>query len=254
MKSLPTGNGYGFVSPKTGLAMYTLKTAPKSATAWTPVYAPQLAQNVGDFTIAAREDGKRQWAYKGQRLYVSNYDYSPGDINGLTIQKDAEVALAYKHFIPAALKIETLPLHGPTMVTAKGMTVYTQSPYKVQYGGRETRDGFRVPYEQGKKVGAKGCVEACLNTWKPVLAPANAQSSGFWEVVTRPEGTKQWAYKGAALYTYVGDQAPGEDRGNNRHEVLFGDADGKTDLSLTGGDDKGASGSGFYWHTVTFID
>ena len=254
MKSLATANGYGFVVPKTGMVMYTLKSAPKNVAQWTPVYAPQLAQNMGDFTVMLREDGKPQWAYKGERLYTFNDDYSPGDINGLVAQKDAQIALAYKNYIPPALNIDIPAFRGPIMVSAKGMTVYTQSPYKVQYGGRETRDGFRVPYDTGKKVGGKGCTADCLNTWKPVTAPANAQSSGFWEVVARPDGSKQWAYKGSALYTFTGDKQPGDDRGNNRHDVLFGDAEGKADLSLTGGDQKGATGSGFYWHLVTFIN
>jgi hypothetical protein len=38
-------------------------------------------------------------------------------------------------------------------------------------------------------------------------------------VFTRSDGTKQWAYKGFALYRYSGD-APGEARGNQRYELV----------------------------------
>lgn len=95
-----------------------------------------------------------------------------------------------------------------------------------------------------REVGC-GCVAGCLETWKPVLAPENGQGSGFWEVAIRPDGAKQWAYKGAPLYTYAGDKQPGDDRGDNRHDVVFGDPEGKIDLSLTGGDRRSASGSAF---------
>jgi predicted lipoprotein with Yx(FWY)xxD motif len=254
-KSLPTANGYGFASQSTGRILYTLRTSPKNPNAWVPAYAPQLARNIGDFTVITREDGKRQWAYQNKPLFSFREDYSASDINGLLEQKDAEVALSHRHYMPPEMNIGVLDFRGPIMTTSKGMTVYTQTRYKVQYGGRETRDGFRVPYAEAKVVNTKGCAtEECLAQWKPVVAPANAQSSGFWEVMKREDGTRQWAYKGAALYTFVEDKLPGDDRGNNRHEVHFGDPEGKRDLALTGGDDKGATGSGFYWHIVTFTN
>jgi hypothetical protein len=34
----------------------------------------------------------------------------------------------------------------------------------------------------------------------------------------RPEGTRQWVYRGYALYTYAGD-GPGETRGNDIYEL-----------------------------------
>jgi predicted lipoprotein with Yx(FWY)xxD motif len=204
--------------------------------------------------ILMREDGKRQWAYKGRPLFTFKNDYTPGDIGGLLAQKDARVALSSRHFMPAAVKIENMPFLGPIMVTDKGMSVYTQTRYKTFYGGRETRNGFWYTYGDAKALGTRGCIETCLQTWKPVVAPKNAHGSGFWEVATRPDGTKQWAYKGAPLYTYTGDKQPGDDTGNNRHDVVFGDAEGKIDLSLTGGDRRGASGSGFYWRLVAFFN
>ncbi len=257
MKSLATANGYGFVLPSTGMVMYTLKTAPKNATSWTPVYAPGAAAPIGDFSIMTREDGKRQWAYKGDRLYTFNDDYSSGDINGLVAQKDAQVALAYKHFQPANLKVDVLALRGPIMVNDKGLSVYIQSRFHTQYGGRETRGGFRYTYADAKGVGGRGCVAACLKTWQPVAAPANAQASGFWEPIARADGTKQWSYKGGALYTYVADKKPGDIGGNNRHDILYGDKEGTVDLSVTGGnstDGRDNAGSGFYWHLVGFFN
>ncbi len=254
VRSLPTANGYGLVVPKTGMTMYVFPTPPKDPSMWTPVYAPTLAASIGDFTITMREDGKRQWAYKGRALFTYRKDYTPGDVDGLLAQKDAQAALVYRHFVPASLKIENMLFHGPIMTTSKGLSVYTQTRYRTFYGGRETRNGFWYTYADAKAVGTRACIDECTKTWKPVLAPKNAQASGFWEIVKRPDGTQQWAYKGAALYTYAGDKQPGDDNGNNRHDVVFGDVEGKKDLSLTGGDRRGASGSGFYWRLVAFFN
>jgi predicted lipoprotein with Yx(FWY)xxD motif len=257
LKSLGVANGYGFVSKTSGRALYMLKTPPKNNLAWTPVYAPSLAAPVGDFTIMPREDGTRQWSYKGQRLYSYNEDYSDGDVNGTLAQKDAQVALAYRNFMPKEVAVEIIPGRGPLMVAAKGgLSLYTEARYHLQYGGRETRDGYRFPYNDAKAVGTRGCVDECTKTWRPLLAPANATGGGPWEVETRPDGSKQWSYKGSPLYTYAGDKKPGDIEGNNRYEIVYGDAEGKVDLSVTGGDQalgRNNAGSGFYWHVVTMV-
>jgi predicted lipoprotein with Yx(FWY)xxD motif len=250
LQSLAVANGYGLVSASTGMPMYVLRTPPKNPLAWTPVYVPALASPMGDFTISRREDGTNQWAYNGQALYTYNADYSTSDLNGLLAEPGAQAALAYRHFIPQEVSIKILPHRGPLLTTAKGMSVYTQSRYKLQYGGRHTRDGYRYSYATAKAVGVRGCVGECLKLWRPVVAPGNARSSGFWEVVTRADGVRQWAYKGSPLYTFAGDRKPGDIGGNNRHEIFFGDPDGKIDLAVTGGDDfdDTPAGAGLYWH------
>ena len=48
----------------------------------------------------------------------------------------------------------------------------------------------------------------CSGTWPPLSADANATTSGSFAPITRPDGTKQWAYQGHPLYTYSRDTAP----------------------------------------------
>ena len=142
------------------------------------------------------------------------------------------------------------------MVTKDGLSIYEQSRFLLQYGSRETRDGYRVPYLQGKAVGTRGCVGDCTKSWHPVAAPVNAKSSGFWQIVTRADGSKQWAYNVCPLYTFAGDQKYGDIGGNDRYAPTFGDSAGHADLSVSGGDDaygEYRKGAGMYWHLTSLI-
>ena len=73
------------------------------------------------------------------------------------------------------------------------------------------------------------CNGSCARYWPPVKGPATAGTgvTGKLTVITRSDGAKQAVYNGHPLYTYVGDTAPGEDKGNG--------------LNLSGG----------VWHVVT---
>ena len=255
--SLEVAAGYGLVDSETGAVMYNLSAAPKEPNAWRPVYAPEVALATGDFTVVKREDMSRQWAYRGHPLFTYRGDYSPDDINGVFSDPAASPALVIKHYMPESVKIAKALAHGPMMVTKDGLTVYTEGQYKLQYGGRSTRDGYYLAYDNAKAVGVRGCADSCLQTWRPVAAPADAQARGFWEVATRSDGTKQWVYKGAALYTYADDKKLGDMFGNNRHIIVYGDpVKDSIDLTPSGGGLSTGSGfergfgSGFYWHHV----
>ena len=99
----------------------------------------------------------------------------------------------------------------------------------------------------GRRV--RGHIE-CLQTWRPFRASAGARSNGFWEVIARPDGINQWAYKGFALYTHTGDTAPGQNRWQGTY--VFADLDGSSenlhraatlaDIGNAGG------GAGVYWN------
>jgi predicted lipoprotein with Yx(FWY)xxD motif len=42
---------------------------------------------------------------------------------------------------------------------------------------------------------------------------------GDWTVVTRDDGSKQWAYKNKPLYTWVKDSKPGDTTGEGFNNV-----------------------------------
>ena len=60
------------------------------------------------------------------------------------------------------------------------------------------------------------CSGSCATFWPPVTGPVTAGSgvTGTLGTITRSDGTKQATYLGHPLYTYVGDKAPGDNKGN----------------------------------------
>jgi predicted lipoprotein with Yx(FWY)xxD motif len=70
------------------------------------------------------------------------------------------------------------------------------------------------------KGGKSSCYGACAGAWPPLLTEGNPQAQGAAErsklgTTKRKDGTIQVTYAGWPLYTYVGDQGPGEANGND---------------------------------------
>ena len=49
---------------------------------WPPFMMAEGAMSAGEFSVVLRDDGKKQWAYKGQPLYYWPEDQEPGDRYG----------------------------------------------------------------------------------------------------------------------------------------------------------------------------
>ncbi len=52
------------------------------AALWPPAMASATDQPAGAYTIVMRDDGVRQWAYKGKPVYTYQADQKPGDRGG----------------------------------------------------------------------------------------------------------------------------------------------------------------------------
>ena len=82
----------GMLVGNSGMTLYTFdKDAAGSgksvcngpcATNWPPLYAADGDTATGDWSIVTREDGKRQWAFRGKPLYFWVKDQKPGDTTG----------------------------------------------------------------------------------------------------------------------------------------------------------------------------
>ena len=90
------------------------------------------------------------------------------------------------------------------MTTINGTAVVTNSAGKTLY--------WFVPDTST----ASKCTGSCATYWPPVTGPVTAGSgvTGTLSTITRPDGTMQATYDGHPLYTYVGDTAAGQAKGN----------------------------------------
>ena len=76
--------------------------------------------------------------------------------------------------------------------------------------------GFTVYWFVPDTSTTSKCTGSCATYWPPVKGPATAGSgvTGTLATITRSDGTMQATYDGHPLYTYAGDTAPGQAKGN----------------------------------------
>ena len=67
----------------------------------------------------------------------------------------------------------------------------------------------------GKSV----CNGQCATNWPPLAAGSSDQSGGDWTVITRDDGSRQWAWLGMPLYLWAKDQKPGDMTGDGFNKV-----------------------------------
>jgi predicted lipoprotein with Yx(FWY)xxD motif len=102
MSSAPAKLADGVLTGPNGMTLYTFDKdvagSSKSvcngpcATNWPPLMAAETDQPAGDFSVMNRDDGKKQWAFKGKPLYFWSKDSKPGDKTGDGFNKVWQVA------------------------------------------------------------------------------------------------------------------------------------------------------------------
>ncbi|MDI6746542.1 MAG: hypothetical protein QMD17_05300 [Rhodocyclaceae bacterium] len=88
----PAMTSGGVLTGANGMTLYTFdKDAANSgksvcngpcATNWPPLFAMDGDTPAGDYGIVVRDDGKKQWSFKGKPLYFWIKDQKPGDKTG----------------------------------------------------------------------------------------------------------------------------------------------------------------------------
>lgn len=81
------------------------------------------------------------------------------------------------------------------LVNTAGMTLYTFD-------------------KDGQAAGTSACNGTCAANWPPLTASASDKATGAFSLITRKDGTRQWAYDGKPLYLYIKDKAPGDRKGD----------------------------------------
>lgn len=192
---------------------------------WSPMTAPLLAAPVGDFGFVLRDDGIRQWTYKGKALYTYSGDLAPNDANGEGVDKAWSIAYVARYFMPPSVSIQKTSGLGNILTTSQGQTLYRREAYMFQAGsGHGLRRGIPLRPVVGRDIGTDPrCSTDCTKEWHPLLAPADAKPQGYWDVATREDGARQWTYRGYALWTYAGDTKPGDMKGNDKYDIKITD-------------------------------
>lgn len=180
--------GYGWTfADSEGMTLYIYGTDQKKpngslcvaacAELWPPMLAQEGDQAVGQWDFVVRDDGQRQWALQNQPVYRYSADPQPGAWFGDGYDR---LWYAAELLIPTPPQISiSRTLSGRTLATVDGKTLYNSTGL---------------------------CEGACLDTWFPLEAPIVAiRPWDDWSVIEQNDGTRQWAYQGKALYTFVGD-------------------------------------------------
>ncbi len=97
----------------------------------------------------------------------------------------------------AGTSLKTTTIGGTTVLTnANGFTLYSFAP---------------------DTPASSKCYGSCAVYWPPVTGTTAAGPGlpGKVTTITRTDGSHQLTYNGHPLYTYIGDTAPGQARGNN---------------------------------------
>jgi predicted lipoprotein with Yx(FWY)xxD motif len=82
---------------------------------------------------------------------------------------------------------------GPTLTDSRGMSLYT--------------------FDKDSD-GKSACNGPCVANWPVLKAEASDQPGDGYTIITRDDGSKQWAYKGKPLYTFFKDQKAGDITGD----------------------------------------
>ena len=132
--------------------------------------------------------------------------------------------------LPPGFQVINNELEGPVFADANGKTLYTWPLLALRNGdageqkGKPTCDdkkytenaGLMSPYPGGFILPEVEKRPSCIGMWPVVYAADDAKPVGKWSIVKRPDGSRQWAYDGFAVYTSVLDQKPGDVLGANR--------------------------------------
>ena len=95
------------------------------------------------------------------------------------------------------------------------------APVAMQSGVLTNADGMTLYVFDKDAAGAgkSACNGDCATNWPPLMATAGDKASGDYSILTRDDGSRQWAYKDKPLYRWIKDQKPGDTTGDGVKNV-----------------------------------
>lgn len=142
----------------------------------------------------------------------------------LTVALGAAIAIAAGSAIAAEVAIEKMPYPGVVALSQDRPNIWIYKSFPT----------FLPLYIfDGEPNGKSTCDEVCSAVWPIIKAEDNSKAMGVWTIVNRPDGRKQWAFKGHPVYTYFED-SPNDPRGIGKEQEWFLDEAGVAYLIKAG--------------------
>ncbi|OYY74246.1 MAG: hypothetical protein B7Y40_05805 [Gammaproteobacteria bacterium 28-57-27] len=211
---------YVFSKDAPGKSVCNISTSSQCANVWPPLFADNSAKEEGDYSIIKRDDGARQWAYRGYPLYFFNGDAShpadtaPGDNYGFLVNNVWFVVRPDPFQAGKALGTEVWLGKGSILdfkVNDEQISI-TNPLAQINSGQRRSVEGMTLYiFANDKGDGVSACNGGCATKWPPLYADLfSIPPSKDFSLIQRNNGTSQWAYKGKPLYFWYQDAQPGD--------------------------------------------
>ncbi len=199
---------------------------------WTPVRAPQFATASDDWAIIKHPSGINQWAFRSRPLYTHNNDIRTRSFDGSDVPGWNNVYTQRAVTPPDEFTVQDGAFGGQVLADSRGRTIYLYNCHD-DSAAQLACDHPDAAQDYRLAICGNGDPEVCRETFPYVIADADAKSdSSLWSVMlidpnTGRHATEEidgalhvWAYNQRPVYTYSGDQAPGETRGDAFGEYL----------------------------------
>ena len=115
------------------------------------------------------------------------------------------------------------PTKAGTILTAvlilSACATISDAPVKYADGVMVNEAGLTVYTFDKDPAGKSVCNDKCAMNWPPLRASADSDAGGDFSVITRNDGTRQWAHKGKPLYLWIKDRKPGDKTGDGVNDV-----------------------------------
>jgi predicted lipoprotein with Yx(FWY)xxD motif len=126
--------------------------------------------------------------------------------------------------MPPEVRVAATELEGPVFTDSKGHTLYQWPLLQMRNGvtgdhlgtsecneaRTDVSAGLMSPYPGGLRLPDLSEHPSCVKMWPPFIAGAAAKPVGKWTVITRKDGSRQWAYDDLPLYTFYLDKHAGD--------------------------------------------
>jgi predicted lipoprotein with Yx(FWY)xxD motif len=189
---------------------------------WIPVLAPDIARGHGEWSIIERTPGVYQWAFRKRPLYRYVGDGSKrASLRGSDEPGWHNVFTQMTPPPPREFTVHDATA-GQVLADSRGRTIY------IYQCGEDSLDQLGCDYPTETQayrwaMCGGGDPVRCRNTFPYVLAPEDApRDNPAWSAVDidpmtgrfaqpRQHGALHvWAYRGRPVYTYAGDEVPGD--------------------------------------------